>query len=101
MRGNHIQYGRTVEPYPDKTTVADRERIAACELREVPDRKWNREVWKDGKRIGFVRVTTSGQDFKVNGGRKWYWAAWVWGDNDPPWGIAILRLLQRVENSET
>lgn len=99
MRGNHIQYGRTVEPYPDKTTVAHRERIAACELREVPDRKWNREVWLDGRRLGFVRVSPGSQDFKLDGGQ-WEWAGFLWGDNDPKWGIAILKLLERVENLE-
>ena len=99
MRGNHIQYGRTVEPHPDKTTMGDRMRIAACELREVTERKWNREVWKDGRRLGFVRVTASSQDFMVDGGQ-WEWAASLWGDNDPHWGIAILRLLEYFENSE-
>lgn len=101
MRGNHIQYGRTLGPLPDRTTAADRERIAGCELREVPDRKWNRDVWKDGRLVGQVRVRADGQWFRLHGDATWQFASFEWGDNDPKWGIAILMLLEHVEDSET
>ena len=96
MRGNHIVWGRVQEPEPDATTTQDRERIASVELREMHGRSSHcKEAWKDGRRLGFVRVRAGGQYYKPEGTCEWLSAAYTWGESDPPWGLAILALLDQ------
>lgn len=96
MRGNHIVWGRVQEPTPDATTSEDRARIAAVELRPMVG--WSshcREVWKNGKRLGAVRVRANGQYYKVEGSHEWLSAGYEWSESDPHWGLAILALLDQ------
>jgi hypothetical protein len=95
VRGNHQVWGRVQERIPDKTTLRDRERIAACDLREIEGRTLSREVWLGGEFLGFVRVTAGGQQYRLPRSRVWKHAAFEWGENDPKWGLAILDLLDR------
>jgi hypothetical protein len=95
VRGNHLVWGRAQQPIADKTTLLDRERIAACDLREIEGRTLSREVWRAGNFLGFVRVTAGGQQYRLPRSRAWKHAAFEWGENDPKWGLAILELLKR------
>lgn len=96
MRGNHVVWGRVHEPIPDATTAEDRERIAGVELRPmVGYSKYNSEVWKNGSRLGYVRVRADGQYYRVAGSREWLFAGHEWSASDPHWGLAILALLDQ------
>lgn len=97
MRGNHIVWGRVVEPIPDRISDSDKARIAECELRDYEGRLYQREVWLRGVKLGIVRVRADGQWHKPEGGSEWIMSGWVWGDTDPQWGLAILDLLNRDE----
>ncbi|MFO0940126.1 MAG: hypothetical protein U0930_05100 [Pirellulales bacterium] len=99
MRGNHIIWGRVQESTPDATTETERNRIATVKLRAMRGRSYHcKEVWLNGQRLGFVRIRVGGQYYKVKRNNEWLLTGHEWSESDPPWGLAILALLEAVEN---